>query len=293
MLIPTLAPLAPSLIPSPEQSVWYLGPFPVRAYALSILVGIGVAIWLSEKRWRARGGRPGVVMDISVWAIPFGIIGGRVYHVLTTWSEYFGPNGDPMRAFEIWKGGLGIWGAVALGFVGGLIGARRAGVKVAPLADAVAPGIVLAQGIGRIGNWFNNELYGRATDQPWGLVIHQWDQSAGRAVLDAQGTPVVIGTFQPTFLYEFAFVVVLAVVLILLDRRFALHRGQLFGLYIMGYPLGRIFIEKMRTDTAELILGQRLNVWTSILVFLLGAVIFWWTGKRTRISQPETDGVEK
>ena len=124
-------------------------------------------------------------------------------------------------------------------------------------------------------------------------MIHQWDQSAGRAVLDTQGTPVVIGTFQPTFLYEFAFVVVLAVVLILLDRRFALRRGQLFGLYIMGYPLGRIFIEKMRTDTAELILGQRLNVWTSILVFLLGAVIFWWTGKRTRISQPETDGVEK
>ncbi len=269
MLIPTLAPLAPSLIPSPEQSVWYLGPFPVRAYALSILVGIGVAIWLSEKRWRARGGRPGVVMDISVWAIPFGIIGGRVYHVLTTWSEYFGPNGDPMRAFEIWKGGLGIWGAVALGFVGGLIGARRAGVKVAPLADAVAPGIVLAQGIGRIGNWFNNELYGRATDLPWGLQVHQFDQGAGQAVRDAAGNAVLLpGLYHPAFLYELLWNVLVAAVLIWADRRWQLGHGRVFALYVLLYTIGRFWIETLRVDPAEQVLGLRLNVWTAALVGL-------------------------
>ena len=254
-------------IPSPTTGVWWIGPLPVRGYALSILAGIIVAAWIAQRRLVARGGTPGQVLDISAWAVPFGIVGGRIYHVITTPQPYFGAGGNPWNAFRIWEGGLGIWGAIAMGALGAWFGCRRHGVRFLDFADAAVPGVALAQGIGRWGNWFNNELYGRATDQPWGLVIHQWDQSAGRAVLDTQGTPVVIGTFQPTFLYEFAFVVVLAVVLILLDRRFALRRGQLFGLYIMGYPLGRIFIEKMRTDTAELILGQRLNVWTSILVF--------------------------
>ncbi|WP_395653310.1 prolipoprotein diacylglyceryl transferase [Phycicoccus elongatus] len=283
----------PASIPSPTVGVWHVFGIPLRAYALCILAGIAVAIWLTDRRLRVRGGAPGAVLDVSMYAVIAGIIGGRLYHVITTPEPYWGKDGNPWAALRIWEGGLGIWGAIAMGALGAWFGCRRHGVRFLDFADAAVPGVALAQGIGRWGNWFNNELYGRATDQPWGLVIHQWDQSAGRAVLDAQGTPVVIGTFQPTFLYEFAFVVVLAVVLILLDRRFALHRGQLFGLYIMGYPLGRIFIEKMRTDTAELILGQRLNVWTSILVFLLGAVIFWWTGKRTRISQTETDGVEK
>lgn len=283
----------PGAIPSPTVGALHVGPLAIRGYAMCILAGIVVAVWVTGRRLEHRGIPSTAALDVATWAVPFGIVGARIYHVITSPQAYFGANGHPLDALKIWEGGLGVWGAIALGAVGAAIGARRMGIALGDFADAAAPGILLAQAIGRWGNWFNNELYGRATDQPWGLVIHQWDQSAGRAVLDAQGTPVVIGTFQPTFLYEFAFVVVLAVVLILLDRRFALRRGQLFGLYIMGYPLGRIFIEKMRTDTAELILGQRLNVWTSILVFLLGAVIFWWTGKRTRISQPETDGVEK
>lgn len=174
-------------IPSPAQGVWHLGPLPVRAYALCIVMGIIVAVWLTERRWRQRGGRPGVVLDIAVWAVPFGIIGGRLYHVVTSWQPYFGPDGHPIEALYIWEGGLGVWGAIGLGALGGWIGARRAGVPLPPLADAAAPGIALAQGIGRLGNWFNNEVYGGRTDLPWGLRIHQWDQSAGQAVLGPDG----------------------------------------------------------------------------------------------------------
>jgi prolipoprotein diacylglyceryl transferase len=165
------------------------------------------------------------------------------------------------------------------------------GVRFLDFADAAAPGVLIAQGMGRWGNWFNNELHGAPTTLPWGLTIHEWDQAAGRAVTDSSGHPVVLGTFQPTFLYECLYVFLLALGLVLLDRRRHLHPGQLFGLYVMGYPLGRIVIEFMRTDEANRILGLRVNVWTSILVFLLGLWIYRRCGRAPSptVSQSEIE----
>lgn len=262
----------PAVIPSPSQGVWYLGPLPVRAYALCILIGILVAIRMGERRWVERGGRPGTVLDIAAWAVPFGIIGGRLYHVLTTWQPYFGPDGDLVSVLYVWEGGLGIWGAVAVGALGAWIGARRAGLLLPPLADALAPGIVLAQGIGRWGNWFNNELYGAPTDLPWALRIYEYDQVAGKAVIGADGQPVVLGTFHPTFLYESLWNVGVAGVLIWADRRFRLGHGRVFALYVLLYTVGRGWIEALRVDPANLILGVRLNLWTSLLVGLAALV---------------------
>ena len=256
-----------STIPSPTQGVWQLGPIPIRAYALCILVGIVAAIWLGERRWIARGGRPGAVLDIAAWAVPFGIIGGRLYHVVTSYQPYFGQGGDPVKAFYVWEGGLGIWGAIALGGVGAWIGARRSGILLPPFGDAVAPGIAIAQGIGRLGNWFNNELYGGATNLPWGLQIHQWDTSTGRAVTGPDGQPIVLGTFHPAFLYEALWDLGIAGLLIMADRRFRIGHGRLFAGYVALYTAGRFWIEALRTDPATHILGLRINLWTSGLVF--------------------------
>jgi prolipoprotein diacylglyceryl transferase len=260
-------------IPSPTQGVWQLGPIPIRAYALCILAGIVVAVWLGDRRWQARGGRPGAVPDIAAWAVPFGIIGGRLYHVASTWQPYFGSGGHPIEAFYIWRGGLGIWGAIAFGGVGAWIGARRAGIRLPPLADALAPGILIAQAIGRWGNWFNNELYGKPTGLPWGLQIHQWDTQGGEAVAGADGKPIVLGTFQPTFLYESLWNLGAAAVLILLDRRFKIGHGRLFAGYVVLYTAGRFWIELLRIDPSNRILGLRLNLWTSVIVFA-GAVAY-------------------
>jgi prolipoprotein diacylglyceryl transferase len=270
----------PAAIPSPTTGVWHLGPFPIRAYALCILAGIVVAVWITGRRLVDRGHAREKAMDISAWAVPFGIVGGRIYHVITTPQPYFGQQGHPIRAFYIWEGGLGIWGAVALGALGAWIGARRHGVPFLDFVDAAAPGVAVAQALGRWGNWFNNELYGRPTDLPWGLTIHEWDQSAGHAVRDAAGHPVVLGTFQPTFLYESLWCLLLALVLVLADRRFPLRRGQVFGLYVAGYPLGRVVFELMRSDEANHLLGLRVNVWTSIVVFLIGVFIVWSARRR-------------
>ena len=272
----------PASMPSPTAGVIHLGPLPIRGYALCILLGIVVAVWLTDRRLRDRGGEPGQVLDVAAYAVVSGIIGGRIYHVITTPEPYWGDGGHPLNALKIWQGGLGIWGAVALGAVGAWVGCRKAGVRYLDFADAAAPGILVAQGIGRWGNWFNNELYGGPTGLPWGLEIHKWDASAGRAVTDANGDAIIQGIYHPTFLYEALFVMLLALVLLVIERRRPLAPGQLFGLYIAGYPLGRIIIEKMRTDDAELILGQRLNVWTSIIVFLIGVAIVLHTGRRGR-----------
>ena len=283
-------------LPSPTVGVFMLGPLPVRMYALCILIGIVVAIWLTGRRLVPRGGEPGQALDVGAWAVLFGIVGGRLYHVITTPGPYWGPDGDPLDALKVWEGGLGIWGAVSLGALGAWIGCRRHGLSFLAFADAAAPGVAFAQAIGRFGNWFNNELYGGPTTLPWGLEIHEWDQSAGRAVVDATGEPVLLGVFHPTFLYEAVFLVVLGVGLLVVDRRFDLAPGQVLGLYVAGYPVGRIVIETMRTDEAQLILGQRLNVWTSIVVFLLGVWIFWYTGRRPRpepvpMDEPESQDV--
>jgi prolipoprotein diacylglyceryl transferase len=268
-------------IPSPSQGVWFLGPLPIRAYALCILVGILVAIRLGERRLAERGGRPGAVLDIAAWAVPFGIVGGRLYHVITSWQPYFGPDGNPVAALYVWEGGLGIWGAVTLGTVGAWIGARRAGILLPPMADALAPGVVLAQAIGRWGNWFNNELYGSRTDVPWAVRIFEWDQSAGRAVTGADGQPVVLGTFHPAFLYESVWDVGVAVALIWADRRFRLGHGRVFALYVLLYTVGRSWIEALRVDPANHILGIRLNLWTCLVVGL-GAFVYLVVSARRR-----------
>lgn len=249
-------------LPSPARGVWHLGPFPVRAYALCILAGIVVAVWWTGRRWAARGGTPDQVLDIAVWAVPFGIVGGRLYHLITDPELYFAPGRQPIRALFIWDGGLGIWGAVALGAVGAWIGCRRQGIRLADFADAVAPGLVVAQAIGRWGNWFNQELYGGPTSLPWGLYIDPAHRPPG--------TPD-IAYYQPTFLYESLWDIAVAVLLIWAERRFRLRSGRLFALYVAAYTVGRAGVEALRVDHANHFLGLRLNDWTSLLVFLAAA----------------------
>jgi prolipoprotein diacylglyceryl transferase len=267
-------------IPSPSQSVWHLGPLPIRAYALCIVAGIFVALWLTLRRWSERGGVDDDVWDVAGWAIVFGIVGGRLYHVVTDPELYFEPGRHPIDALKIWDGGLGIWGAIALGTLGAWIGCRRKGISLISFADAAAPGVILAQALGRWGNWFNNELFGSPSNLPWKLQIHCMD-STGHAVAGGfngayacpQGSTIA-GYFQPTFLYESLWDVGLALLLLYLDRRLRLGRGNVMALYVMGYTAGRGWIEALRTDHANHILGLRLNDWTSIAVFLLALAWF-------------------
>lgn len=268
-----LSAALPASLPSPSVSVWYLGPIPLRAYALLIVAGIVVAIWWGSKRYVARGGERGIIGDIAIWAVPFGIIGGRLYHVLSDWQIYFGPDGRGfVAALRIWDGGLGIWGAVALGAVGAWIGARRAGVALPPVGDAIAPGIALAQAIGRWGNWFNQELFGAPTTLPWGLEIDVANRPEGYEQF---------ATFHPTFLYESLWLLGMVVVLVWADRRFQMGHGRVFALYVALYTAGRVWIEALRIDEANTIMGLRLNVWTSILVFI-GAVAYLIISARLR-----------
>ncbi|PFG43096.1 prolipoprotein diacylglyceryl transferase [Isoptericola jiangsuensis] len=281
----TAARIATS-IPSPDESVWHLGPVPLRAYALAILAGIVVAVWMTTKRWVARGGEADDVLDIAFWAVPFGIVGGRLYHVFSTPDPYFGEGGDPVKALYIWQGGLGIWGAVALGAVGAWIGCRRKGVRLSSFADALAPGLLVAQAIGRLGNWFNQELFGAPTTLPWGLEI---DPDVIEQLNAATGTSFAAGTlFHPTFLYEMLWNLGAAALLIWLDRRYRLGHGRVFWAYVALYTLGRVWIEMLRIDTAEVVLGLRLNVWTSIVLGLLALVAFVVIG---RLRPGREDGV--
>ncbi|MFG3045664.1 prolipoprotein diacylglyceryl transferase [Streptomyces sp. NPDC048241] len=255
-------------IPSPSHGVLYLGPVPLRAYAFCIIIGVFLAVWLGNKRWVARGGRPGTVADIAVWAVPFGLVGGRLYHVITDYELYFSPGRNWVDAFKVWEGGLGIWGAIALGAVGAWIGARRMGVALPAYADAVAPGIAFAQAVGRWGNWFNQELYGHETHLPWAL--HITSSEGGR----------VPGYYHPTFLYESLWCVGVGFLVIWADRRFKLGHGRAFALYVAAYCSGRAWIEYMRVDDAHHILGVRLNVWTAIVVFLLAVTYLVLSARR-------------
>jgi prolipoprotein diacylglyceryl transferase len=259
-------------IPSPTQGVWDLGPLPIRAYALCIVAGIIAAVLLTEKRWIARGGAAGDVLDIAVWAVPFGIVGGRLYHVVSSPAAYFGRGGHPLRAFAIWEGGLGIWGAIALGGVGAWIACRRRGIPLPAFADAIAPGLLIAQAVGRLGNWFNNELYGGPTSLPWRLKIYQWDN--GRAALDTHNQPIVLGYFHPTFLYELLWNLAAAAFVIWADRRYRLGHGRAFALYVVSYCVGRLGVELLRTDPAVHFFGIRLNVFTAIIVGVLAMAYF-------------------
>ena len=263
--------------PSPGQGVWYLGPVPIRAYALCIIAGIIAALVIGDRRWAARGGERGVIYDIALWAVPFGLIGGRLYHLMTDWRTYFGPEGAGIgAALRIWEGGLGIWGAVALGGVGAWIACRRRGIPLPAFGDAVAPGIVLAQAIGRLGNYFNQELYGRETTVPWGMEIFYRRDSSGVLdvhSLDGVSTGQVAAVVHPTFLYELLWNVGVFVVLILVDRKFRIGHGRLFALYVASYCVGRFWVELLRDDTATLVAGIRINVFTATFVFI-GAVVY-------------------
>lgn len=277
-----------SFIPSPTVSAFHLGPLTIHFYALCIMTGIVFAVWLTSRRWHARGGQAGEVLDICLWAVPAGIIGGRIYHVITDPELYFQPGRNPWNAFAIWDGGLGIWGAVALGIVGAWVGCRRKHVSLVAFMDAAAPGLVFAQALGRWGNWFNNELYGDPTTLPWKLQIHQMDSATGSAVMDASGTPVVIGYFQPTFLYESIWCIAVGAILLYLDRRFVLGAGSVFALYVAGYTAGRFAFELMRSDYANLILGLRVNTWVAGLIFLAGAAAFALLFRRGRSTAVNT-----
>jgi prolipoprotein diacylglyceryl transferase len=254
-------------IPSPGQGVWHLGVFPIRAYALCIIVGVLVAVWLGERRWASRGGKAGQIGDMAVWAVPFGIVGGRLYHVITDNDRYFGDGKSPISALYVWQGGLGIWGAIALGAVGAYLYVRKEGLLFPPIADALAPCLLVAQAIGRWGNWFNQELFGRPLNTFWALEVdpeHRPDGYADNA------------TFHPTFLYECIWNLGAAAFVVWADRKFKLGHGRVFALYVMAYCAGRGWIEYLRIDPVQAndIFGLRLNVWTSIVLFVLALVYF-------------------
>ncbi|ASW86083.1 prolipoprotein diacylglyceryl transferase [Mycobacterium intracellulare] len=276
--------------PSPAQGVWHVGPLPIRAYALFIIAGIVAALLIGDRRWEARGGERGVIYDIALWTVPFGLIGGRLYHLATDWRTYWGPGGAGLgAAIRIWDGGLGIWGAVALGGVGAWIGCRRHGIPLPAFADAIAPGIILAQAIGRLGNYFNQELYGRETTLPWGLEIFYRRDPSGYIdphSLDGISTGQVALVVQPTFLYELLWNLLIFAVLIYADRRFTLGHGRLFALYVAGYCVGRFCVELLRDDTATHIAGIRINSFTSTFVFI-GAVVYIMAAPRGR-EDPES-----
>ncbi|WP_051707036.1 prolipoprotein diacylglyceryl transferase [Nocardioides aequoreus] len=267
--------LVPGSIPSPSQGVWQLGPVPIRAYALGIIVGVFAAVWIGDRRWVARGGRPGEVADVALWAVPAGVIGARLYHVATDHQLYFGPGGDPWGALQVWNGGLGIWGAISGGFLGAWFYCWRHGIRIRPFADALAPGLIVAQAIGRLGNYFNQELFGGPTTLPWGLEIDPANRPLGYEQF---------ATFHPTFLYELLWNLAAAAVLVLLDRRLRLGHGRVFALYVLLYTLGRGWIEMLRIDPVELadVGGLRFNVWTSIVLGVAAAAYFVVVGRRHR-----------
>jgi prolipoprotein diacylglyceryl transferase len=245
--------------PSPAEGVLHLGPLPLRAYAFCIVLGIVAAVVLAEQRLRARGAPEGTAIEMATWAVPFGLIGSRIYHVITTPEPYFGTDGHLVDALKIWNGGLGIWGGIAGGFLGGVIAVRRLHVAVPVAADAVAPSLAVAQAIGRWGNYFNQELYGRATDLPWAVRI----DPAFRVDENQE-------TYHPTFLYESVWNLAVAAVCIWADRRFRLGRGRVFALYVALYCLGRAWIEALRVDEAHRFFGLRLNDYVSLALFLAG-----------------------
>jgi prolipoprotein diacylglyceryl transferase len=256
--------VTPLFIPSPSVGVWYLGPIPIRAYALSIIAGIVLGWWITGRRWRARGGTQETLDGILIWAVLAGIVGARIYHVITDAELYFGPGRTWYRMFYIWEGGLGIWGAVAGGALVAWWRCRKAHVGFAALADVVVPGLLVAQAVGRIGNYFNQELYGRPTTLPWGLEIDAAHRLAGYEQY---------ATYHPTFLYELLWCLLGAAVLVLVERVFHLGRGKLFAAYIVWYTLGRFWVEGLRIDTVNTFGGFRLNSYTSLIVFVAGVAL--------------------
>ena len=252
-------------IPSPGSGVLDLGPLQIHAYGITLLVAIAACVWLTGTRWVRRGGDWDLIFRVAVWGVAAGIVGARAYHVLTSWDqvpdEWWGP-------FAIWEGGLSVWGGIGLGTIVGAIVVRRSGESVRALMDAVAPGLLLAQAIGRIGNWWNQELYGKPTDSAWALEIDPDHRLPGY-----QDEP----TFHPTFLYELLYNLVGVAVLLLLERRFRFRPPALFALYVSIYTIGRFFIEMLRIDPSHQWGPWRLNSWVALVVFVCSTAFFiWW-----------------
>lgn len=254
-LVPMLA-----YLPSPSTGVLQIGPFPLRAYALAIILGVVAAVVIGERRWQARGGDKGVVTDVATVAVPFGIVGARVYHVITSPAPYLD---DPVSALYVWQGGLGIPGGIAGGFLAAYVVLRRRGLSRTAFADSVAPGVVVAQAIGRLGNWFNQELFGRPTTLPWGLEI---DPDNPDAIAGAEA-------YHPTFLYELLWNLGVFGLLLWADQRWKLGGGRVFALYVAGYAVGRLWIESLRIDDANMLGFLRVNHYVMGVV-LLGALIY-------------------
>ena len=260
-------------IPSPEVSYLDLGPLRIHFYALFILTGIILALLLTESRLKTRGVESGVALDVSLWAIPFGILGARFYHVITHPNDYFFEGADLLAVFRIWEGGLAIFGALLFGSIGAYLGARQSGIKFLSYLDAVAPGVLLAQAVGRWGNYFNNELFGQPTDLPWGLQISS-DNPAYPA-----GLPEGV-LFHPTFLYESIWSLVGVAILLHADKRFNLRWGKMFGLYLIYYSIGRVWVEAIRIDPSEIVLGLRVNIWSAILGMVVGLAVILIQSRR-------------
>ena len=254
-------------IPSPTVSNFTIGPVVVHFYALFIITGIVLALIIGGSRLKARGVERGVVLDIALWAVPLGIIGGRIMHVLTHASDYFGEGKDLREILYIWHGGLAIYGAVAFGVLGAWIGSRFAKVRLTSFLDAVVPGLILAQGIGRWGNYFNQELFGVPTTLPWGLQITSSD-----VVTKLGFGPDVL--YHPIFFYEFALDVLGFALLLTLDRRFELRWGKLFATYLVYYSVVRFWLEGIRIDPSEYYFGLRTFQWVSLLGIALGVWFF-------------------
>jgi prolipoprotein diacylglyceryl transferase len=257
-------------IPSPHSGTVDVGPFSIHLYGVMLLLAIAACVALTGYRWVRWGGDWDLVFRVAVWGVAFGIVGARLYHDVTSWNEV--QDLDAWWApFAVWKGGLGVWGGILFGVLAGAWIVHRSRQSVRLFMDAVAPGLLLAQGIGRWGNWFNQELFGKPTDLPWGLRIDAEHQASLPAkYLNAPG-------YQPTFLYEFIYDVIGVIILLLVDRRFRIRRPALFALYVSIYCLGRFFEELLRIDPAHMYLGLRLNAWVSIVVFVLSTAFFiWW-----------------
>lgn len=256
-------------IPSPGDNAISIGPLELRAYGLMIALGVIAAVGIARRRWTARGGNPDDISALALWAVPAGLVGARLYHVITDWRRF---EGRWWHVPAVWEGGLGIPGGLAAGVLAGVWVARRRRLPVAELLDVAAPAIPVAQAIGRLGNWFNQELFGRPTSLPWALEIDPEHRPAGYEQF---------ATFHPTFLYESLWCIVIAGLVVWADRRFRTGHGRAFALYVAGYCVGRLWIERLRIDEANTILGFRLNEWTSVLVFL-GAVAYIVVSARRR-----------
>jgi len=267
-------------IPSPSSSTIEIGPLSIHFYGLTLLVAIAAAVAIAGIRWTKRGGDWDLIFRVAVWGVASGIVGARLYHVVTSWNElpdeWWGP-------FAIWKGGLGVWGGIGLGCVVGAIVAKRSGANLAVLADCVAPGLLVAQGVGRFGNWWNQELFGSPTDLPWGLEISPENRPFDQIESD---------TFHPTFLYEALWCFGAAALLLGLERLFRIRPGGLFALYVLLYSIGRLWVEMIRIDPSHEIAGVRLNVYVAgVAIVLSGAFFVWWqrTWHQGQAPPPKTE----